>query len=208
MAAVKETTGKRWNISQPTVREKSSLVCIRPGTKKLVPSLCGPRHGFKQDQLHHPSSKQLQAQIKAENEEVQELLEPLLNQDNAVMKEIESFLAQKNIDELRKKELIHKRWTENVWFPIQTRVEKHTASCYFMDFMRHQIMHSHYLLHCQSKIRTTGSREMRQLNLQLKKKLREQRLCTACQAEPKPASNKTVAQPQTGCSLANSDVSG
>ncbi|XP_027896030.1 protein FAM228A isoform X2 [Xiphophorus couchianus] len=179
MAAVKETTERRWSIAQPSVRAKSSLVCVKPGTWNLVPSLCGPRYSFEQDQLCHPSFRQLQ--------------------------EKESFLTQRKIEELRKKELIHKRWTENVWFPIQMRVENHTASCYFMDSMRHQIMHSHYLLHCQSKIRTSGSREIRQLNLQLKKKLK--RPSSACQAGSKPASNKTLERPETGSSLTNSLMS-
>lgn len=60
MATVKETTGMRWSIAQPSVRAKSSLVCMRPGTWNLVPSLCGPKHGFKQDQLCHPSFRELQ----------------------------------------------------------------------------------------------------------------------------------------------------
>ncbi|XP_032441039.1 protein FAM228A isoform X2 [Xiphophorus hellerii] len=205
MAAVKETTERRWSIAQPSVRAKSSLACVKPGTWNLVPSLCGPRYSFKQDQLCHPSFRQLQAKIKEENEEVQELLERLSNRENGFMKEKESFLTQRNIEELRKKELIHKRWTENVWFPIQMRVENHTSSCYFMDSMRHQIMHSHYLLHCQSKIRTSGSREIRQLNLQLKKKLK--RPSCACQAGSKPTSNKTLERPQTGSSLTNSLMS-
>ncbi|XP_043961832.1 protein FAM228A [Gambusia affinis] len=203
MATVKETTGMRWSIAQPSVRAKSSLVCIRPGTWNLVPSFCGPKHGFKQDQLCHPSFRELQAKIKAENEKEQELFQRLSNRDKGLMKEMESFLTQRNIQELRKKELIHKRWTENVWFPIQTRVEKHIASCYFMDSMRYQIMHSHYLLHCQSKIRTSGSREIRQLNLQLKKKLREKRRTTPCQA----GSNKTLGRPRTDCCHTNSLMS-
>ncbi|XP_008396234.1 protein FAM228A [Poecilia reticulata] len=207
MAAVKGTTGRGWSIAQPRVRAKSSPVCIKPGTWNLVPSFCGSRHGFKQDQLCHPSFRQLQAKIKAENEEVQELLQPLSNRDNGIMKEIESFLTQTNTEELRKRELKHKRWTEHVWFPIQTGVEKHTASCYFMDAMRHQIMHSHYLLHCQSMIRTSGSKEMRQLSLQLKRKLREKRLITAGQAGSKPVSSKTLEPPQTDCSCANSLIS-
>ncbi|XP_014904099.1 protein FAM228A [Poecilia latipinna] len=207
MAAVKGTTGRGWSIAQPRVRAKSSSVCIKPGTWNLVPSFCGPRHGFKQDQLCHPSFRQLQAKIKAENEEVQELLRPLSNRDNGIMKEIESLLAQTNTEELRRRELKHKRWTEHVWFPVQTRVEKHAASWYFMDAMRHQIMHSHYLLHCQSKIRTSGPREMRQLSLQLKRKIREKRLTTAGPAGSKPASSKTLERPQTGCCLTSSLIS-
>lgn len=68
------------------------------------------------------------------------------------MEELERFLSQRDVTELRRRELLHKRWTERVWFPLQRRVEEHVSSCGPVEAKRRQSLYSHYLHHCNTKV--------------------------------------------------------
>lgn len=54
--------------------------------------------------------------------------------------------------ELRRKEVQHKRWTEQVWFPIQKKVEERVSRCSPVEAKRRQSLYSHYLHHCNIKV--------------------------------------------------------
>ncbi|XP_047244044.1 protein FAM228A isoform X5 [Girardinichthys multiradiatus] len=94
MADVKETTGSSRSLAQPSVRAKSSFMCVRSGIRNQVPSLCGPKL---RDQLSHTSLRQLQAKMETENHQVQELLQPLLNRENGFMKRVEERVSSCNL---------------------------------------------------------------------------------------------------------------
>lgn len=68
------------------------------------------------------------------------------------MEELERFLSQRDVAELRRRELLHKRWTERVWFPLQRRVEEHVSSRGPAEAKRRQSLYSHYLHHCNTKV--------------------------------------------------------
>ncbi|XP_070705928.1 protein FAM228A [Pempheris klunzingeri] len=89
--------------------------------------------------------------MEAENQQVKEMLQPLLDTENGFVKELERFLSQRDVTELRRRELLHKRWTERVWFPLQRRVEEQASSCSRAEAKRRQSLYSHYLHHCNTK---------------------------------------------------------
>ncbi|MED6293491.1 hypothetical protein CHARACLAT_011133 [Characodon lateralis] len=202
MADVKETTGSSRSLAQPSVRAKSSFMCVRSGIRNQVPSLCGPKL---RDQLSHTSLRQLQAKMETENHQVQELLQPLLNRENGFMKELESYLTQRDIAELRKRELLHKRWTERVCFPLQKRVEERVSSCNLMVAKKYQNMYGHYLRHSKSKFNTADTKE--KPYLQLHETTGEDRPATSCQAGSKNTLGQTQERSLTDCSFNKSAMS-
>lgn len=70
----------------------------------------------------------------------------------AFMEELERFLSQRDVAELRRRELQHKRWTERVWIPIQRKVEEHVSSCSPVELKRRQSLYTHYIHHCNAKV--------------------------------------------------------
>jgi len=66
---------------------------------------------------------------------------------------LEFFLRQREEAELRRRELLHKHWTEHVWFPLDKRVKEHVSRCGPVEPERRQNLYSHYLRHCDSKVR-------------------------------------------------------
>ncbi|XP_028253725.1 protein FAM228A [Parambassis ranga] len=89
--------------------------------------------------------------MEAENQQLQELIQPILKTEKDLMMDLDRFLSQRDVTELRRKELLHKRWTERVWFPLQKQVEERASSCGPVDARRRQSLYSHYLHHCNSK---------------------------------------------------------
>ncbi|XP_059211913.1 protein FAM228A [Centropristis striata] len=147
---VKDTTESRKNSSQPSAKTRSPRECVR-AEKREEASPCGPQSPAKQDWLSHTSVRQLQAKMEAENHQVQEIIQPLLDTQNGFMKELDRFLRERDVCELRRKELLHKRWTERVWFPLQRKVEEHVSSCSPVAVKRRQNLYSAYLQHCTTK---------------------------------------------------------
>eukprot|EP00064_Thunnus_orientalis_P020527 superscaffoldBa00005689_g20665 len=124
MTDLKDTSESRKSLSQPSVRMRSTSRCVRMGRRDET-SPSGPQQGPKQDRLSYTSLRRLQ--------------------------ELENFLSQRDVAELRRRELLHKRWTERVWMPLQRRVEQRVSSCTPEETKRRQTLYSHYLHHCNSK---------------------------------------------------------
>ncbi|XP_068564920.1 protein FAM228A [Cebidichthys violaceus] len=162
-ADVRDAAGRRGNPSHPSARRtrsparsptrspaRSPTTCVRAGPRDEA-SPSGPQPGAKQDRLSHTSLRRLKAKMEAENQQVKEITQHLLDTENGLVKDLERFLSQRDMTELRRKELLHKRWTERVWFPLQRRVEEHASSCSPAAVKRRQSSYSHYLHHCNTK---------------------------------------------------------
>ncbi|KAM6992284.1 protein FAM228A isoform 1-T2 [Tautogolabrus adspersus] len=119
--------------------------------KRVEASLPEPQKGTSQDFLSDSSLRRLQAKMEAENQEANRIIQPLLETENGLVKELESFFSKRDVTELRRRELLHKHWTERVWFPLQSRVEERVSSCGPMEAKRRQSLYSHYLHHCNAK---------------------------------------------------------
>ncbi|KAM8725504.1 protein FAM228A [Acanthopagrus schlegelii] len=150
MAGSRDATESRMSRSQPSARKRSTSKCVR-AEKREEASPSGSQPSSRQDWLSHASLRQLQAKVEAENQQVKQIIQPLLDTENGLVKELERFLSQRDVAELRRRELQHKRWTERVWIPIQRRVEEHVSSCSPVELKRRQSLYSHYIHHCNAK---------------------------------------------------------
>ncbi|XP_028996100.1 protein FAM228A isoform X2 [Betta splendens] len=138
-----EATEATETVLLPSTRSKGISGCFR-GDHTKDGSSRRPK-----DRLHHTLLRQLQVKMEAENQQAKKTIPPLL--DTGFMKELELFLSQWDVAQLRRKELLHKRWTERVWLPLQRRVEEHVSSCGPVEAERRQSLYSQYIGHCNSK---------------------------------------------------------
>ena len=68
------------------------------------------------------------------------------------MQDLERFLGRRAVAELRRRELLHKRWTERVWLPIQRRVEDHFSRRCDHEADRLRCLNADYISHCNAKV--------------------------------------------------------
>ncbi|XP_045068837.1 protein FAM228A [Coregonus clupeaformis] len=113
--------------------------------------LPGPPRGPWVDWLSHTSFRRLQVKLESENQEARAITQPLLDTENGFVKDLERFLCQQERAEHRKRELLHKRWTERVWTPIQRSVEKQVSHCCYEEAERIRSMFLQYIHYCNSK---------------------------------------------------------
>uniref|UniRef100_A0A673VZ85 Family with sequence similarity 228 member B n=1 Tax=Salmo trutta TaxID=8032 RepID=A0A673VZ85_SALTR len=123
--------------------------------------------------------------LESENQEARAITQPLLDTENGFVKDLERFLCQQERVELRKRELLHKRWTERVWTPIQRSVENQVSRCCCYEEAE---MFLHYIHYCNSKVQytviyytvnTPASRDP--LFLQSREGIKEKRAVLRCQ---------------------------
>ncbi|XP_068433598.1 protein FAM228A [Clinocottus analis] len=141
--AVRDATARRGGPSLKSARTSSKR------DEEASPS--GAQPGAKQDRRSHASIRRLKAKMEAEKQQAKEITQPLLDAEDGFMKDLDRFLSQRDVVELRRKEMLHKRWTERVWFPLQRSVEEHVSSCSLAAIKRRQNLYSHYLHHCNNK---------------------------------------------------------
>ncbi|KAK0131158.1 Protein FAM228B [Merluccius polli] len=67
------------------------------------------------------------------------------------MEDLEGYLCRRDVAQLRRRELLHKRWTECVWLPIQWRVEKRVSRRCCDEADRLRCLYADYLRHCNAK---------------------------------------------------------
>ncbi|XP_052380593.1 protein FAM228A isoform X7 [Oncorhynchus keta] len=156
--------------------------------------LPGPPRGPWVDWLSHTSFRRLQVKLESENQEARAITQPLLDtengfvkvttilSENGFVKDLERYLCQQERAELRKRELLHKRWTERVWTPIQRSVENQVPHCCYDEAERIRSMFLNYIHYCNSKVATPASRDP--LFLQSRDGTKEKRAVLRCQTGP------------------------
>ncbi|XP_026196833.1 protein FAM228A isoform X2 [Anabas testudineus] len=147
---MKDTTETRKRVLLPSARPKSASVCPRGG-KTNEESSFKPKLGPVQDRPSHTSLSQLQAKTEAEIHEARKIINPLLDTEKGFAKELERYLSQWDVTQLRRRELLHKRWTEQTWFPLQRRVEERASSGRPAEAKRRQSLYNQFLDHCNAK---------------------------------------------------------
>ncbi|XP_016139263.1 protein FAM228A isoform X3 [Sinocyclocheilus grahami] len=70
-----------------------------------------------QHTLSPSSKKQLQEQLHSEQQEVDAIIQPLLETEAGFIKNLDHYLTLRGTLDLRKRKLLHKRWTQSVWLP-------------------------------------------------------------------------------------------
>ncbi|XP_055043037.2 protein FAM228A [Misgurnus anguillicaudatus] len=96
------------------------------------------------------SKKQLMEQLNSEQKEADAITQPLLDTEAGFIKNLELYLNHRDTSALKKRELLHKRWTECVWLPVQRSIKQHfTQHGYETKNMRS--LYTHYLNYCNAK---------------------------------------------------------
>ncbi|KAM9355000.1 protein FAM228A [Pholidichthys leucotaenia] len=145
IAALKDTAESRRSRSSGSADRGE-----RPGNRKDA-APAGPKSDPRWDRYTYPSLRQLQAKMEAENQQVKAIIQPLQDTGHTFLK-LDSFLSQRDVMNLRRRELLHKRWTEHVWFPLQSRLEGRAASPGSVETKRRRSSCSRYLHQSSTKV--------------------------------------------------------
>ncbi|XP_060739648.1 protein FAM228A [Tachysurus vachellii] len=118
-----------YHTAPRSVGQKSSSAVegpyVRSATRNLTRFITHP--GSQADTAHTRSPcslKHLMDHLLSEQQEVEAITQPLLDTENGFIKDLEHFLNHVDMLRVRRHELLHKRWTECVWWPIQCSVER------------------------------------------------------------------------------------
>ncbi|XP_073789178.1 protein FAM228A isoform X1 [Danio rerio] len=104
-----------------------------------------------QNTLSLSSKKQLLEQLRREQQEVNAITQPLLETEARFIKDLDLYLTHKDTLNLRKRKLLHKRWTQNVWLPIQQSIQQHFMEHGYNEMQKMRSMHAHYIDYCNAK---------------------------------------------------------
>ncbi|KAL2082616.1 hypothetical protein ACEWY4_022434 [Coilia grayii] len=143
--------------SPVTIRSPHAVTCDGRPVPDLKghPHTSGTERGSVADWpvcLSQDSIRKLQAQLEAEQQDLRAITQPILDTENIFVKqEVEQALGRGQTLGQRRRELLHKRWSEAVWTPIQRGVEQHVAQTPGRETHRLRSMLLHYLQHCNAK---------------------------------------------------------
>jgi len=110
-------------------------------------------HSLKlQKWLNDRQVKSLQEKADMEAKNTRKMYEAVLDSENTFVKEIQDFLSHKDMLNQRKKELLHKKWTENVSEPISKEIDAEINGPNYLELMkRKRALHKEYLEHTNKK---------------------------------------------------------
>lgn len=75
-----------------------------------------------QDWLNEKTVKGLQERSDVETKEARELYNPLLEVENTFVRDMENVVSSKEVLDLRKKEMLHKKWNDRVYEPLREKI--------------------------------------------------------------------------------------
>uniref|UniRef100_UPI00398F102C protein FAM228A isoform X2 n=1 Tax=Pristiophorus japonicus TaxID=55135 RepID=UPI00398F102C len=119
---------------------------IKPPEKCLSASIC-PTEQNCVDWLSKKSFAHLQAKAVMESCEVDALCQPMYDTEESFIKELGKYLAYRDMLNLRKKELLYKKWNECVYEPMQWKVK----AVLNQSIERTRASMLQYLDHCNKK---------------------------------------------------------
>ncbi|XP_043076009.1 protein FAM228A isoform X2 [Puntigrus tetrazona] len=112
-------------------------------------------HTINADDMQHSlslsSKKQLQEQLHSEQQEVDAIIQPLLETEAGFVKNLDRYVTHRGALDLRKRKLLHKRWTQSVWQPVQQSIEQHFTHHGYTETQKMSCMHAHYINYCNAK---------------------------------------------------------
>ncbi|XP_067880820.1 protein FAM228A isoform X3 [Heterodontus francisci] len=147
---------------------------IEPPEKCLSASVCSTEQNCV-DWLSKKSFAHLQAKAVKESCEVYALCQPIYDTQECFIKELDKYLAYKDMLNLRKKELLYKKWNEYVYEPVQWKVKAKLNQ----SFERRCPSVLQYLDNCNIKTRTSTLNDP--LLLQSRSKNEEDNAILQCQ---------------------------
>lgn len=97
------------------------------------------------------SKKQLMEQLHSEQKEADAITQPLLDTEAGFIKNLELYLNHIDTSALKKRELLHKRWTECVWLPVQRSIKQHFTQHGYNETKNMRSLYTHYINYCNAK---------------------------------------------------------
>ncbi|XP_052090124.1 protein FAM228B-like isoform X7 [Mytilus californianus] len=102
-------------------RPYSTPAGAKPGTGMDSKSLIGQTLKV-QDWLNEKTVKSLQEKSDVESKAARQLYNPLLETESTFVKDLEEYVCHKDVMELRKKEMLHKKWNDRVHEPLRKKI--------------------------------------------------------------------------------------
>ncbi|XP_046327881.2 protein FAM228B-like isoform X2 [Haliotis rufescens] len=113
-----------------------------------------------QDWLNEKTVKDLQEKSDSESKSVKKLYGPLLEAETTFVKEVDEYLEDKDLLDLRKKELLHKKWNDQVYEPLRKEIIDVMDGYDWPDLdRRKREMHKQYLEFLNDKVETAALRD-------------------------------------------------
>ncbi|XP_054618383.1 protein FAM228A [Dunckerocampus dactyliophorus] len=103
-----------------------------------------PRRGYLSS---YASNRRLQAKMEVESREMKELIQPLLDTE----KEFQSILIRHEEAKVLRRERMRKCWKEDIWSPIQKKMDQHMFTCNPLETNMRQNLYDQYLHHGNAK---------------------------------------------------------
>ncbi|KAJ1149302.1 hypothetical protein NDU88_002113 [Pleurodeles waltl] len=98
------------------------------------------------------TQKHVQALVEKENSEVNSAIQHVLNRETIYVKEFDKYLRNREILELRKKEIQHKKWLERVSIPLLRTIDNYIdQQTYNIIENRRRKQLAQYLEYCNKK---------------------------------------------------------
>lgn len=107
-----------------------------------------------QDWLNEKSIKSLQEKSDLEAKNTNKMYSAVLDVENTFVKDMDQSIEHQKMLKQRKRELLHKRWTERVFEPIQKQIDAQMCvdnSPYEEMARRKRLLHKEYLEHVNKK---------------------------------------------------------
>ncbi|XP_071801241.1 protein FAM228B-like [Asterias amurensis] len=101
-----------------------------------------------QNWLCQKSIRGVQERADPESKETKKLYMAVLDRENTFVKDVDNFLTEKSFLDLRKKEMLYKKWNERIFAPLQEQMYREMKGNYaaldkrkralFMEYLRHR----------------------------------------------------------------------
>lgn len=104
-----------------------------------------------QNWISEKSIRNVQEKADPERQETKKLYSPLLEEENGFVKEIDDFVTNKEYLDLRKKEMLHKKWNDRVYEPLQKEIYKEMKKHYPRVESRKRTLYNNYVDYCNRR---------------------------------------------------------
>ncbi|XP_061559732.1 protein FAM228A isoform X2 [Phycodurus eques] len=127
------------------VKNRNTSGCIKQNKRDDATAVQGPR--LRRGALSYASTRRIQVKMEAEIQEAKELIRPLLDTE----KELENFLSRHDEAKAMKREVMRKVLHEEVWAPLQKKLDYHMAICNPAEIKTRQNLYERFLQHGNAK---------------------------------------------------------
>ncbi|XP_070567527.1 protein FAM228B-like [Ptychodera flava] len=104
-----------------------------------------------QNWISEKSIRNIQEKADPESKQTKKMYMSLLDEEEGFVKDVDDFVKNKEYLDLRKKEMLHKKWSERVYEPLQAQVYKEMKQEYPEVERRKRNLHDDYVEYCNRR---------------------------------------------------------